>query len=45
MIWFETFIREASIKKVHLVAVFFNLEKAYDTTWKYSIVKDLKNLD
>ena len=25
------------------MAVFFDLEKAYDTTWKYSIVKDLKN--
>ena len=31
----ETFIREAFIKKEHLVAVFFDLEKAYDTTWKY----------
>ena len=38
----ETFISEASIKKEHLVAVFFDLEKAYDTTWKYGIVKDLK---
>ena len=26
------------------MAVFFDLEKAYDTTWKYGIVKDLKNL-
>ena len=24
--------------------MFFDLEKAYDTTWKYSIVKDRKNL-
>ena len=44
LIRLETFIREASIKKEHLVAVFFDLEKAYDTTWKYGIVKDLKNL-
>ena len=44
LIRLETFIREASIKKEHLVAVFFDLEKIYDTTWKYSIVKDLKNL-
>ena len=29
----ETFIREAFIKKEHLVAVFFDLEKANDTTW------------
>ena len=38
----ETFIRDAFIKKEHLVAVFFDLEKAYDTTWKYGIMKDLK---
>ena len=28
----ETFVREAFIKKEHLTAVFFDLEKAYDTT-------------
>ena len=44
LIRLEAFIREASIKKKCLVAVFFDLEKAYDTTWKYGIVKDLKNL-
>lgn len=37
----ETYIRNAFIKKEHLVAVFFDLEKAYDTTWKYGILKDL----
>ena len=37
----KTFIREAFIKKEHLVAVFFYLEKAYDTTWKYGIMNDL----
>ena len=30
----ETFICEAFIKKEHLVIVFFDLEKAYDTIWK-----------
>ena len=35
----ETFIREAFIKKEHLVTIFFDLEKAYDTTWKYGIIK------
>ena len=35
----ETFIREAFIKKEHLVAVIFDLEKAYDTTWKYGIIE------
>ena len=32
------------MKKEHLVAFFFHLEKAYNTTWKYGIVRDLKNL-
>ena len=40
----ETFIREAFIKKGHLVAVFFDLEKAYDTTWKYGIMNDLHEI-
>ena len=44
LIQLETFIREASIKKERLVVVFYDLEKAYDTTWKYAIVRDLKNL-
>ena len=30
----ETFIRDAFIKREHVVAVFFDLEKAYDTTWR-----------
>ena len=32
----ETFVREAFIKKEHLTAVFFDLEKAYDTIWNYA---------
>ena len=38
LIWLETFIRK------HLMAVFFDLEKAYDTTWKYGIMQDLYDL-
>ena len=30
-----------SSRKEHLVAVFFDLEKAYDTTWRYGILKTL----
>ena len=37
----ETFIRDAFVKKERVVAVFFDLEKAYDTTWKYGILRDL----
>ena len=40
----ETFIRDAFIKKEHVVAVFFDLEKAYDTTWRYGIYKDIDKL-
>ena len=35
----ETFIRDAFIHNQHLVAVFFDFQKAYDTTWKYGILK------
>jgi len=37
----ESFIREAVVQKQHAVAVFFDLEKAYDTTWKCGIMKAL----
>ena len=41
LVKFEMFLREAFIHNQHLVSVFFDLEKAYDTTWKYDIMKDL----
>ena len=28
-------------KKEHAVSIFVDLEKAYDTTWKYGMLKDL----
>ena len=37
----ETFIRNAFISKSQVTAIFFDLEKAYDTTWKYGILRDL----
>lgn len=40
----ESFIREAFVKGEHMVAVFFDLEKAFDTTWKFGILKDLHEL-
>jgi len=39
----EYVVREAFIKKEHMVAIYFDLEKAYDTSWKYRIMKDLYN--
>ena len=41
LVRFEIFIREAFIKKENVVSVFFDLESAYDTTWKYGIMNDL----
>ena len=40
----ETCIRDDFIHNQHLVVVFFDLQKAYDTTWKYGILKDLHNM-
>ena len=34
----ESFIRDAFVKKEHCVAIVFDLEKTYDTTWKYGIM-------
>ena len=40
----ETYIRDAFINKQHVVAIFFDLEKAFDTTWKHGILRDLHDL-
>ena len=37
----ESFIREAFVHRQHVTAIFFDLERAYDTTWKFGILKDL----
>ena len=37
---YRNFNQEAFIKKEQLIAVLFDLEKAYDTTWPYGIFKD-----
>ena len=44
LVRFETFVREGFLKE-HVLSVFFDLEKAYDTTWKYEIMKDLHDMD
>lgn len=45
LVGYETFIRNALINGDHVVSVLFDLEKAYDTTWKYGILQDLASLD
>ena len=44
LVRFETFVREAFAKEKHVVAIFFDLEKAYDTTWKRGILNKLHEL-
>ena len=41
LVHFETFIRNAFAKKEHAVSIFFDLEKAHDTTREYDILTDL----
>ena len=41
LVTLETSIRDAFVGKKHLVFIFFDLEKAYDTTWKHGILLDL----
>ena len=40
----ESYIRNAFVKKRHIVAIFFDLEKAYDTTLKHGILKDIHKI-
>ena len=44
LIRLETFMRDAFVKKDHVVAVFFDLEKACDTEWRKGIMKDIHKL-
>ena len=39
LIHFETFVN-----KKHVLTIFFDLEMAYDTTWKHGILVDLGDL-
>ena len=41
----ETSIREAIIQKQYLVAIFFDLEKTYETNWRYDIMNDPHNME
>jgi len=45
LVRFESFVREAFVDDQHVLAIFFDIEKAYDTTWKYGILADLLDMD
>ena len=44
LIRLESFIRDSFLKGNHVVSVFFYLEKAYDTVWKYGVTRDLHKI-
>ena len=44
LIRLETFIRNAFLREEHATVIFFDIEKAFDTTWKKGILKDLFNM-
>ena len=37
----DSFIKSAFARKEHVLAVFFDMQKAYDTTWKHPILQTL----
>ena len=41
LVGLESVIRVAFINSEHFVSVFFDLEKAYDQTWRHGIVMDM----
>lgn len=38
----ESYIKDAFIHKLYCITVFFDLQNAYDTAWRYGIIIDLK---
>ena len=44
LVCLESFIHDAFIQNKHLIAVFFDLQKAYGTTWKHGILQDLHDI-
>ena len=44
LIRFESAIRETLLESEILVAVFFDIEKAYDLLWKHAVIKILKDI-
>ncbi|GFW95395.1 putative RNA-directed DNA polymerase from transposon X-element [Trichonephila clavipes] len=43
LVFLESQIRDAFVKRNHLVSLFFDIEKAYDRTWRYGILRNMYN--
>ncbi|GFX67725.1 probable RNA-directed DNA polymerase from transposon X-element [Trichonephila clavipes] len=41
LIFLESQIRDVFVKRNHLVSLFFDIEKAYDRTWRYGILRNM----
>ena len=39
----DTFVRNSFIRNHHAIAIFFDIEKAFDTAWRHGILLDLFN--
>ena len=44
LISLERYVRDAFARKQQAVGLFFDLEKAYETTWQYGIILDLHRI-
>lgn len=43
LVRFDTYVRKAFARGENVYAVFFDLEKAYDTAWRFGILRDLSS--
>lgn len=43
LVLLESYIRNAFVHNQYCLSVFFDLEKAYDTAWRYGILQDLSS--
>ncbi|GFT94123.1 probable RNA-directed DNA polymerase from transposon X-element [Trichonephila clavipes] len=41
LFFLESQIRDAFVRRNHLVSLFFDIEKAYDRTWRYGILRNM----
>ena len=44
MVSLERYLRDAFAQRQQAVGLFFDLEKAYETTWQYGIIRDLHRI-
>ncbi|GFU54015.1 probable RNA-directed DNA polymerase from transposon X-element [Trichonephila clavipes] len=41
LVFLESQIKDAFVRRNHLVSIFFDIEKAYDRTWRYGILRNM----